>query len=88
MNTVLPTSEPGWMNGIPSSSICQYFYVMFFIVAFFAALVVAGDLYVIISSKGRRGYDMLFRSVLMFIIPVVNALFLYLLCARSILGKN
>jgi hypothetical protein len=85
---MLPTTEPTWMNSIPSSSICQYFYIMFFIVALFAGLVVVADLYVIVSSKGRRGYDMLFRSIVMFIIPVVNALFLYLLCIRSILMKK
>lgn len=88
MNTVLPTSEPSWMNSISSSSICQYFYVMFFVVALFAGLVVVSDVYTIVATRGRRGFDMLFRSVIAFIIPVVNALFLYLLCARSILGKK
>ena len=88
MNTILPDSEPSWMNSIASSSICQYFYIMFFIVAAFAGMVVLADLYTIVMSRGRRGYDMLFRSVIAFVIPVVNALFLYLLCARSILGKK
>jgi hypothetical protein len=87
MNTLLPTREPSWMNSIASSTICQYFYIMFFVVAFFAGLVVLMDVYTIVMSRGRRGYDMLFRSILTFVIPVVNALFLYLLCARSILSK-
>lgn len=75
------------MKSITSSNICRYFYIMFGLVALLAGFVVLSDLYIIVASKGRTGWGLLIRSVLAFAIPVINALFLYILCARSILSK-
>ena len=75
------------MKSITSSNICRYFYIMFGLVALLAGFVVLSDLYIIVASKGRTGWGLLIRSVLAFGIPVINALFLYILCARSILSK-
>jgi hypothetical protein len=84
---ILPSSEPAWMKGITSANVCRYFYLMFGLVAVLAGFVVVSDMFVIISSKGRVGWGLLIRSVLAFAIPVINALFLYILCSRSILSK-
>lgn len=84
---LLPSGEPAWMKSITSSNICRYFYIMFGLVALLAGFVVLSDLYIIVASKGRTGWGLLIRSVLAFAIPVINALFLYILCARSILSK-
>jgi hypothetical protein len=83
----LPSSEPAWMKSITSANVCKYFYLMFGLVALLAGFVVLSDVFVIISSKGRTGWGLLVRSVLAFAIPVINALFLYILCSRSILSK-
>jgi hypothetical protein len=53
-----------------------------------AGLVVLGDLLVILKSGGRSGWGLLVRSILAFILPFVNALFLYILCSRSLLEKK
>jgi hypothetical protein len=60
---------------------------MFALVAVLAGFVVISDVLVILSSKGRAGWGLLVRSILAFAIPVINALFLYILCSRSILSK-
>ena len=84
---VIPSSEPAWMKSITSANVCRYFYIMFGLVAILAGFVVVSDVFVIISSKGRAGWGLLIRSILAFAIPVINALFLYILCSRSILSK-
>jgi hypothetical protein len=80
--------EPEWMKSISNNSICMYFYVMFLIVAVAAGLVVLADLAIVASSGGRKGLMLLVRSVLMLVLPLVNALFLYILCSRSLLEKK
>lgn len=80
--------EPEWTKSIPSNTVCSYFYVLFFIVAVGAGLVVVADLAYIVGSGFRRGYMLLLRSLLMLAIPVLNALFLYVLCARSLLERR
>lgn len=84
---LLPSSEPSWMRSITSANVCRYFYIMFALVAVLAGFVVISDVLVILSSKGRTGWGLLVRSILAFAIPVINALFLYILCSRSILSK-
>lgn len=84
----LPSVEPAWMESIPSAAICQYFFVMFGLIAVLAGFVVLGDLVIIVKSRGRSGWGLLVRSILAFALPFVNALFLYILCSRSLLEKK
>jgi len=84
----LPSIEPDWMKSIPSSAICQYFFVIFAVVAGLAGLVVVQDILMIISTRGKKGWGLLLRAIIAFILPVVNALFLYILCSRSLLEKK
>jgi hypothetical protein len=76
------------MESIPSAAICQYFFVMFGLIAVLAGFVVLGDLVIIVKSRGRSGWGLLVRSILAFALPFVNALFLYILCSRSLLEKK
>lgn len=77
--------EPDWMRSIPSAVICQYFFVIFVLVAVLASLVVVSDIMRLLSPKNKGGVFSLLRSVVMLALPVVNALFLYILCSRSLL---
>jgi len=81
-------SEPDWMKSITNNTICMYFYVLFLIVAFAAAVVVAVDVFIVLGSGGRKGLMLLVRSLVMLVLPLVNALFLYILCSRSLLEKK
>jgi hypothetical protein len=78
--------EPEWMKQIPNSNVCYYFYIMFAVVAVFAGVIVLSDVYTLL--RGKLGIMALLRSVISFVIPVVNALFLYILCSRSLLEKK
>jgi hypothetical protein len=78
--------EPEWMKQIPNSNICYYFYVMFALVAALAGIILLSDAYLLL--RGKLSILTLLRSIIAFAIPVVNALFLYILCARSLLEKK
>lgn len=73
------------MKKISSGTICTYFYVVFFVVAAAAGVVVLADLVVVAQSGGRRGWMLLLRSLIALALPLLNALFMYLLCSRSLL---
>jgi hypothetical protein len=80
--------EPEWTKSISSNTVCSFFYVLFLLVAVGAGIVVVSDLAFIFSNGFRRGYMLLLRSLLTLAIPLLNALFLYILCARSLLEKK
>lgn len=84
MNAPGSSSEPEWTRTIPNSTICNYFYVIFFVVAAFAGIAVVLDLFVAVN-KPKLGLGLLLRSVPSLALAVVNALFLYIICARSLL---
>jgi len=79
--------EPSWTKRISSNSVCFFFYLMFLLVALGAGVVVLVDVTAILG--GRKGSVMyLFRSLLTLSIPLLNALFMYILCSRSLLEKH
>ncbi len=80
--------EPEWMKSISNNSICTYFYILFLIVAVAAGVVVLSDLAYVVGTGGRRGWMLLIRSLVALALPLINALFLYILCARSLLEKR
>ena len=69
---------------ISNETVCMYFYWVFFAVAVIAALAVGGDI-LIMSKRPALGFSMLLRSAPVLILSVTNALFLYILCARTLL---
>jgi len=85
---VLPMSEPDWMKQITSKTVCRYFYIMFGLIALLAGFVVLSDVYLIVATRGKKGWMLLVRSLLAFAIPIVNSLFIYILCSRSLLEKK
>jgi hypothetical protein len=61
---------------------------MFGLIALLAGFVVVSDVVLIISTRGKKGWLLLVRSLLAFAIPVINSLFIYILCSRSLLEKK
>lgn len=76
--------EPEFTKTISNETVCSYFYVMFFIVAAFAGIAVAMDLFVM-AKKPALGARLLLRSAPALVIAVLNALFLYIVCQRALL---
>lgn len=77
-------TESPLTQGISNETICQYFYVMFFIVVVLSLFVVGIDLWVM-TKRPAVGFSMLLRSAPTLILALVNTLFLYTLCARTLL---
>lgn len=76
--------EADFTKTFSNETVCTYFYVMFFIVAAFAGVAVLADLYVMIK-KPALGLQLLLRTAPTLLIAVLNALFVYIICARSLL---
>lgn len=77
-------TEADWTKDIKSETVCQYFYVLFFIVAVFAGLVLLGDIAIAIRSP-KMGAMVALRTLPTLLLAILNTLFLYILCARSLL---
>lgn len=80
--------EPEFLKSISSNTICGYFYIIFVIVSIAAGFIVLTDVAYVFTSGGKRGLMLLLRSLIALALPVLNAMFLYLLCSRSLLGKH
>jgi hypothetical protein len=80
--------EPEWMKSITSTTICGYFYILFLLVAVAAGVIVLSDLLYVFNMRGKGGLMLLLRSMVALALPLVNALFLYILCSRSLLEKK
>lgn len=76
--------EVSWTQAISNDVVCQYFYWIFFIVALLAAFAVGMDI-LLMFKRPALGLSMLVRSAPVLILSVVNSLFLYILCARTLL---
>jgi hypothetical protein len=77
------TSEPEFTKKVSNDTIETYYYVIFWLVAISAAIVVLMELYVL-SVSPKRGFYMILRSAPALILGVANALFLYILSARAL----
>ena len=71
-------------KGISNETVCNYFYIIFFVVALLAAVSVGADV-VLMTKRPALGFSMLLRSGPVLILSITNALFLYVLCARTLL---
>lgn len=76
--------EAEFTKTISNETVCTYFYVMFFLVAGFAGIAVLMDLAVMVK-KPAVGAQLLLRSAPALVIAVLNALFLYIICSRTLL---
>jgi hypothetical protein len=77
------TSEPEFTKKVSNDTIETYYYVIFWLVAISAALVVLMELYVL-SVSPKRGFSLILRSAPALILGVANALFLYILSVRAL----
>lgn len=68
---------------ISNDTIETYYYVLFWIVAVLAGLVILMELYVL-SVSPKRGFALILRTAPTLILGVVNALFLYILSVRAL----
>lgn len=79
-------NAPQWTDKIPSSVICNYFYIFFVIFAVWAALSLLGGVWIFATSKMSIGMliAVIFNILLSFGISATSALFLYLICERAL----
>jgi hypothetical protein len=77
------TSEPEFTKNVSNDTIETYYYVIFWLVAISAGLVVLLELYVL-SVSPKRGFALILRSAPALILGVTNALFLYILSVRAL----
>jgi hypothetical protein len=68
---------------VSNDTIETYYYIIFWLVAISAGLVVLMELYVM-SVSPKRGFALFLRSAPALILGVVNALFLYILSVRAL----
>jgi hypothetical protein len=78
------TKETSWTHSISNETLCQYFYYVFFVTAVLAAIAVGMDV-LLMFKRPTLGVSMLIRSAPVLILSVLNSLFLYILCARTLL---
>jgi len=76
--------ETEFTKGISNETVCGYFYIVFFVVALLAAISVGADV-LLMAKRPALGFSMLLRSAPVLILSITNALFLYILCARTLL---
>jgi len=77
-------TETQLTQGISNETICGYFYIMFMVVVVLSVFVVGVDVYVMMK-RPAAGFYMLLRSAPTLVIALVNTLFMYTLCARTLL---
>lgn len=77
-------SESDVSKNISNETICRYFYIIFIVSAVLAAIVLFADIYTF-AVNPRLGFIFMLRSAPTVILAVVNSLFLYVLCYRTLL---
>ena len=82
--------EPEWTKQIPSSAVCNFYYIFYVVYAVAAVFVVIATVGILLTVKMPKG--MMFatglQSLFAFGLAAVNALFLYLICDRSLLAAG
>ena len=81
--------EPEWVQSIPSGTVCNWFYVFFWIYAVLAVLTVVVGSGLLGSSKMPLGIKLGigFGYFLALVIMAVHFLFAYVVCERGLLGS-
>ena len=82
--------EPDWTKQIPSTTVCNFFYVFFVIYAILFAVAVFGFLGVVMNFKklGAAGLAMAFQGLLVGALTGTTMLFYYLVCDRALLATK
>ena len=77
-------SESEVSKSISNETICRYFYILFIVTAVLAAIILLADVY-LFATNPRAGLILMMRSAPTVVLAVLNSLFLYVLCYRSLL---
>ncbi len=79
-------SKHQWTDKIPSSVLCNFFYVFFIVYSVLAGLSLLGGIVIFTTTKMTFGSLLanMFNTVLAFGISITLALFLYLICERAL----
>jgi len=82
----MSTPSSKWTDAIADSTLCGYFYIFFVIFSVLAALSVLSAIYMFATTKITGGVVMavLFAKLINIGISATAALFLYLICERSL----
>ena len=80
--------EPQWTKKISSKTVCQTYYVIFWLYAFIAILALVGTVFILLAYKLPKGLAISvgFQGLLTASIGAILALFQYLVCSRALLG--
>jgi hypothetical protein len=81
--------EPDWTKSIPNWAICNWFYVIFIADVVVFSILILSVLFMLFAGKGSR--VLLGSRLIMYLISaalsLTGALFIYLLCDRSLRPK-
>jgi hypothetical protein len=79
-------NAPQWTDKISDKVICNYFYIFFIIFSVWAAISLLGGVWIFFTTKMTFGMlvAVIFSILLNFGISATSALFLYLICDRSL----
>lgn len=80
-------SESDASKNISNETICGYFYIMFIVSAVLAGIVLLADIYTFTTVGARAGLILMLRSAPTIVLAVLNSLFMYAICSRSLLRK-
>ncbi len=72
-------------KGISNETVCNYFFAFFIIASVAAGIVLISDVALASRMRGMSGISLALRSIVVFGLAVANSLFLYVMCARSLL---
>lgn len=72
-------------KGISNETVCNYFYAVFIIVSILAGIGLINDLFVASRVRPSIGIPIALRAIVVLTLAVANTLFLYIMCARSLL---
>jgi hypothetical protein len=78
------TREVDWTKSIDNATVCRYFYVLFFLVIAMSAFVLIADIRLSMAYPMKLKW-VPFANLPALALGIVNSLFLYILCSRSLL---
>lgn len=76
--------EVDWTKSIDNATICRYYYVLFFLALAVSAYVLYADIRLSMTYPTKLKW-VPFANIPALVLGILNALFLYILCSRSLL---
>ena len=81
--------EASWMKSISSKTVCDLFYALYVVYAVVVTLTIISGLYLYLFAKLPKGMTvpLLLANIVVGCVAVLEFLFLYILCDRSIVAR-